>query len=308
MSKTLVIAEKPSVAGDLAKVLGKFVKDGDFYENDSYVISSAVGHLLEIKPPDGFEPARGKWKIENLPSLPPEFALSPIEKNVSRLNTLKRLIKRKDITEIINACDAGREGELIFRNVVKSVGVQKPVKRLWMQSMTPDAIRTAFGRLRSDEEMRPLADAAVSRSEADWLVGINSTRALTAFNSQGGGFSMTTAGRCRRRPWRSSWSGRKRFAPSPRDLLRGVRGFWRRRWHVSRRWFDPAFQESRRGRCARGTHLGPRESRCHQGEVRWQTGHHRRGEEADHAKRRRCFTISPPCSAKPTSGTAFPHA
>jgi len=193
--KTLVIAEKPSVAGDLAKVLGGFKKEGDFFENDRYVISSAVGHLLELVPPAGAEPAKGKWKMENLPSLPPEFDLAPIDKNVGRLNTLKRLLKRKDVDAVINACDAGREGELIFRNVMKAAGAKKPVKRLWMQSMTPDAIRTAFGRLRSDEEMRPLADAATSRSEADWLVGINATRALTAFNSQGGGFQKTTSGR-----------------------------------------------------------------------------------------------------------------
>lgn len=194
MPKTLVIAEKPSVATDLAKALG-VKKDGDWYENDQWVISSAVGHLLELAPPDGFEPARGKWKIENLPSLPPEFALSPIDKNVGRLNVLKRLIKRKDVDALINACDAGREGELIFRNIVRAVGVKKPLQRLWLQSMTTDAIRTAFQNLRSDAELQPLSDAALSRSESDWLVGINSTRALTAFNSQGGGFNKTTAGR-----------------------------------------------------------------------------------------------------------------
>ena len=101
MPKTLVIAEKPSVATDLAKALG-VKKDGDWYENDQWIISSAVGHLLELAPPDGFEPARGKWKIENLPSLPPEFALAPIDKNVGRLNVLKRLLKRKDVDALIN--------------------------------------------------------------------------------------------------------------------------------------------------------------------------------------------------------------
>ena len=194
MSKTLVIAEKPSVATDLAKALG-VKKAGDWYEDDKWVISSAVGHLLEIAPPEGFEPARGKWKIENLPSLPPEFALSPIDKNVGRFNVLKRLLKRKEVTAVINACDAGREGELIFRNILAATGVNKPLQRLWLQSMTTEAIRTAFKNLRSDGDMQPLADAARSRSESDWLVGINSTRALTAFNSQGGGFNKTTAGR-----------------------------------------------------------------------------------------------------------------
>ncbi|MEP6672469.1 MAG: DNA topoisomerase, partial [Chthoniobacter sp.] len=194
MSKTLVIAEKPSVASDLAKALG-VKKDGDWFENDRYVISSAVGHLLELAVPEEHEIKRGKWTMEKLPHLPPEFALAPIDKNAGRLALLRRLIKRKDVGEIINACDAGREGELIFRNIIKATAAKQPSKRLWLQSMTTEAIRTAFAQLRSDADMQPLADAAVSRSESDWLVGINSTRALTAFNSQGGGFSKTTAGR-----------------------------------------------------------------------------------------------------------------
>jgi DNA topoisomerase-3 len=194
MSKTLVIAEKPSVATDLAKVLG-VKKDGDFYENDQYVISSAVGHLLELAVPEEEEIKRGKWTMEKLPHLPSHFALAPIERNANRLSVLRRLLKRKDVSDLINACDAGREGELIFRNIIRATGAKQPIKRLWLQSMTPDAIRTAFTKLRSDQELQPLADAATSRSEADWLVGINSTRALTAFNSQGGGFSKTTAGR-----------------------------------------------------------------------------------------------------------------
>jgi len=200
MSKTLVIAEKPSVANDLARVLGKFEKQTygkeSYAENAEYVISSAVGHLLEIQAPEGFEPARGKWKLENLPSMPPEFALAPKDKTLSRLKLLRHLLKRKDVTRIINACDAGREGELIFRNVIADAACTKPLQRLWLQSMTPTAIREGFTRLRSDEEMRPLADAAVSRSESDWLVGINATRALTAFNTRlVGGFQKTTAGR-----------------------------------------------------------------------------------------------------------------
>lgn len=195
MGKTLIIAEKPSVAGDIAKVIGKFQKESDWFENDQYVVSSAVGHLLEICAPEGVEVKRGKWSLANLPVLPIEFALRPIEKSVSRLNVLKRLIKRKDIDEIINACDAGREGELIFRNIVSASGTNKPTQRLWLQSMTPGAIKEAFSKLRTETQMQPLADAAVSRSESDWLVGINSTRALTAFNSKIGGFQKTTAGR-----------------------------------------------------------------------------------------------------------------
>ena len=194
--KTLVIAEKPSVAQDLARVLGmKPGRGADFYEDDRYVVSSAVGHLLELAVPEEHEIKKGKWSLEKLPHLPPEFALAPIDKNAGRLAMLKKLIKRKDVSEIINACDAGREGELIFRNIMRASAAKQPIKRLWLQSMTPESIRTAFSALRSDADLRPLADAAVSRSEADWLVGINSTRALTAFNSRGGGFLKTTAGR-----------------------------------------------------------------------------------------------------------------
>ncbi|HWL53397.1 MAG TPA: DNA topoisomerase III [Chthoniobacteraceae bacterium] len=196
MGKKLVIAEKPSVAGDLARALGKAKKEGDFYENEEYVIASAVGHLLELCVPEGLEPKRGKWDIKNLPILPKEFELSPTDsKAETRFKLLRRLMKRADVTGIINACDAGREGELIFRNLVRMAKVKKPVERLWLQSMTPDAIRTAFRHLRTDEEMIPLANAAVCRSESDWLVGINATRSMTWFNSKLGGFRLTTAGR-----------------------------------------------------------------------------------------------------------------
>ncbi|MDP9291466.1 MAG: DNA topoisomerase III [Verrucomicrobiota bacterium] len=195
MSKSLIIAEKPSVAADIARVLGKFQKHDDYFENDKFVISSAVGHLVVIVPPEGAEVKRGKWNLENLPVLPDHFELEPIEKNKGRLNTLKRLIKRPDVIALINACDAGREGELIFRNTVQWTGSKKPSRRLWLQSMTAEAIRAGFEQLRSDEEMQPLASAARSRSESDWLVGINATRALSAFNSRSGGFQKTTAGR-----------------------------------------------------------------------------------------------------------------
>jgi len=243
MSKTLVIAEKPSVAGDLAKVLN-VKKQGDLFENDQYVISSAVGHLLELIAPAGVEVARGKWKLENLPVLPIEFDLNPIERNAPRLTLLKRLLKRKDVTDVINACDAGREGELIFRNILKGTGVHKPVKRLWLQSMTPDAIRTAFTRLRSDEEMRPLADAAVSRSEADWLVGINATRALTALNSIGGGFNKTTSGRVQT-PTLAILVDREQKirAFKPRTYFEVFADFGIQSGAYRGRWFDPSFKK-----------------------------------------------------------------
>jgi DNA topoisomerase-3 len=213
MSKSLIIAEKPSVAQDLVRALtpvsGKFEKHADHFENERYVVTSAVGHLVEIKAPEEYDVKRGKWSFAHLPVIPPHFDLAPIDKAKSRLAAVVKLIKRKDVTELINACDAGREGELIFRLIVqyaqpagKTVAasaakgkLDKPVRRLWLQSMTPAAIREGFEQLRSDKQMHGLADAARSRSEADWLVGINGTRAMTAFNSRDGGFFLTTVGR-----------------------------------------------------------------------------------------------------------------
>lgn len=195
MTKTLIIAEKPSVANDIAKTLGGFTKHDEYFESDEYVLSSAVGHLLEIAVPEEFDVKRGKWSFAHLPMIPPHFAVNPIAKTESRLKVLNKLIKRKDVTSLINACDAGREGELIFRLIAQYTKAKQPIKRLWLQSMTPGAIREAFKHLRSDEEMMPLADAARCRSEADWLIGINGTRAMTAFNSKEGGFYLTTVGR-----------------------------------------------------------------------------------------------------------------
>lgn len=195
MTKTLIIAEKPSVANDIAKSLGGFTKHDEYFESDEYVLSSAVGHLVEIAVPEEYDVKRGKWTFTHLPMIPPHFALQPIPKTESRLKVLNKLIKRKDVTSLINACDAGREGELIFRLITQYAKAKQPIKRLWLQSMTPAAIRDGFRRLRDDKEMLPLADAARCRSEADWLIGINGTRAMTAFNSKEGGFYLTTVGR-----------------------------------------------------------------------------------------------------------------
>jgi len=203
MSKSLIIAEKPSVAQDIVRALtplaGKFEKHADHFENDRYVVTSAVGHLVEIQAPEEYDVKRGKWSFAHLPVVPPHFDLAPIDKAKTRLNAVVKQVKRKDVTELINACDAGREGELIFRLIVQYAAgkkaVDKPVRRLWLQSMTPAAIRDGFEQLRADQQMLGLADAARSRSEADWLVGINGTRAMTAFNSRDGGFFLTTVGR-----------------------------------------------------------------------------------------------------------------
>src|SRR5256885_6335193 len=189
MSKSLIIAEKPSVASDLARALGKVPKKGDHYENDQYVIASAVGHVAELFMPEDIDKKKyGFWRLEALPIIPEKFELKPIDKSKSVFATLKKLIARKDISQIINACDAGREGELIFNNLCQLAKNKHPVKRLWLQSMTPQAIRDAFNHLRDESEMQGLADAARSRSESDWLIGINGTRAITKrmFGSRAG--------------------------------------------------------------------------------------------------------------------------
>ncbi len=195
MSKQLIIAEKPSVAQDIARALGGFTKEKDYFESDDYVLSSAVGHLLELVVPEEFEVKRGKWTFAHLPVVPPHFSLKPIEKTNDRLKLLTRLIKRKDVEGLINACDAGREGELIFNFIVEHAKSRKPVHRLWLQSMTAAAIRDGFAQLKSAEEVEGLRSAAVCRAESDWLIGINGTRAMTAFNSKTGGFHLTTVGR-----------------------------------------------------------------------------------------------------------------
>ncbi len=177
--KKLIIAEKPSVASDLAKVLGKAKKHDDYYENENYVISSAVGHLVELFKPDDIDKKFGRWSLASLPIIPNKFELKPIEKTKSRLTLLKKLMGRKDIDGVINACDAGREGELIFTYIYEITKCKLPSQRLWVSSMTPASILEAFENLKSQEQMKSLQDAARCRSESDWLVGMNGTRALT---------------------------------------------------------------------------------------------------------------------------------
>ncbi|SAL24787.1 DNA topoisomerase III [Caballeronia peredens] len=243
MSKALIIAEKPSVANDIARALGGFTKHDEYFESDDYVLSSAVGHLLEIAAPEEYDVKRGKWSFANLPVIPPHFDLNPIAKSESRLKVLTRLLKRKDIDRLINACDAGREGELIFRLIAQHAKAKQPVQRLWLQSMTPAAIRDGFAHLRSDADMQPLADAARCRSEADWLVGINGTRAMTAFNSKGGGFFLTTVGRVQT-PTLSIVVEReekiRRFVP--RDYWEVRAEFIAAKGIYEGRWFDPKFK------------------------------------------------------------------
>ncbi|MEF9995664.1 MAG: DNA topoisomerase, partial [Burkholderiaceae bacterium] len=256
MSKALIIAEKPSVAGDIARALGGFKKEADYYEGDEFVISSAVGHLLELQAPEQYEVKRGKWSFAHLPVIPPHFDLKPVAKSEARLKVLAKLIRRKDITSLINACDAGREGELIFRYIVQAAKAKQPIQRLWLQSMTPAAIREAFTNLRSDADMLPLADAARSRSEADWLVGINGTRAMTAFNSKDGGFFLTTVGRVQT-PTLAVVVERedkiRKFVA--RDYFEVRASFAAAAGQYDGRWFDPKFKKSETDPDARAERL-----------------------------------------------------
>ena len=255
MSKTLIIAEKPSVAADIARALGGFTKQTDFYESAQFVLSSAVGHLLQLSNP--IEVARGKWSFAHLPMLPPKFDVAPIDKrSEDRLKLLTRLIKRKDVTHLVNACDAGREGELIFRYIVQHANARQPIERLWLQSMTPAAIREAFSQLRSDADMHRLEDAARSRAEADWMVGINGTRALTAFNSKDGGFFLTTVGRVQTPTLTLVVEREEKIqAFVPRDYweVRGTFGVAAGTYEG--RWFDPAFKRPEGDEHARAERL-----------------------------------------------------
>ena len=244
MSKTLIIAEKPSVAADIARSLGGFTRKGDYLESDDFVLSSAVGHLLALSLPEEYDVKKGKWSFARLPVIPPHFELTPIERSQDRLNLLLRLMKRKDVGALINACDAGREGELIFRYLVNYARVKKPIERLWLQSMTPQAIRDGFDALRPDKELLPLADAARCRSEADWLVGINGTRAMTAFNSKEGGFYLTTVGRVQTPTLTVIVEREERIrAFVPREFWEVHARFGAVAGEYTGRWFDPGFKK-----------------------------------------------------------------
>jgi DNA topoisomerase-3 len=243
MSRSLIITEKPSVASDIAKALGGFKKGKDYYDNERYVISWAVGHLFELAVPASMK-EQDKWDMKKLPIMPVEFELEPADKMSGRVNVLRKLIRDKNVSEIINACDAGREGELIFRYIVQYAGTKKPIKRLWLQSMTSEAIREAFARLRSDAEMQPLASAARSRNEADWLVGINATRAFTLRLSGGRGSTVTSLGRVQTPTLAIIVERENKIQEfKPRDLHEIIGTFRAAAGEYPGRWFDEAFKK-----------------------------------------------------------------
>lgn len=177
--KWLVITEKPSVAADIAKALGGFEKLGEYYESSNYVVTWAVGHILELYAPEDIDPKYKRWLIQDLPIIPEKFEYKPKSGQEKRLDVIRKLADKKEIVGLVNACDAGREGELIFREIADHCDTGKRMKRLWLQSMTANAIRTEFQRLKEGKEYDSLADAARCRSESDWLIGMNVTRAMT---------------------------------------------------------------------------------------------------------------------------------
>jgi len=179
MEKLAVITEKDSVAQDIMAVLGGFRKHEGYYESDRYVVVSAVGHIVGLPAPEEIDPQYKRWTLQSLPILPEKFELKPLDGMKGRLDLMAKIFRRPEITGIVNACDAGREGELIFREIIEYTGTGKPILRLWLQSMTPEAIREGFSQLQPGTKFEGLAAAAWCRSEADWLVGMNATRAVT---------------------------------------------------------------------------------------------------------------------------------
>jgi DNA topoisomerase-3 len=245
LGKSLVITEKPSVARDLVAALGGFNEEEGYWESDEYVVTFSVGHLLELFAPEDVDPIYKRWTLDTLPILPEEFKLKQKQGSSERIRTIKKLLKRDDIDEVINACDAGREGELIFREIVEFLESDKPIKRLWLQSMTTDAIRNGFASLVPGEDYDGLSDAAKCRSRSDWLIGMNVTRALTR--------------RLKGRKEKTAWSAGRVQTPTlallverELEILAHVpRAYWRieARFQASGHeytgsWFDPEFRAS----------------------------------------------------------------
>lgn len=185
MSKTVVLAEKPSVGRDLARVLKCHKKGNGYLEGDQYIVTWALGHLVTLADPEGYGKEFQSWRLEDLPIIPEPLKLVVIKKTGKQFNAVKSQLTRKDVNQIVIATDAGREGELVARWIIEKANVRKPIKRLWISSVTDKAIKEGFQKLRSGKEYENLYHSAVARAEADWIVGINATRALTTkFNAQ----------------------------------------------------------------------------------------------------------------------------
>jgi DNA topoisomerase-3 len=242
VAKALVITEKPSVARDVVQALGGFTEHDGYWESDSHLVTFAVGHLFELLEPEEIDPKYKRWTLADLPVIPPSYELKKKKGQTDRIRVIEKLLARKDVDRVVNACDAGREGELIFREIVKFLGSRKPIERLWLQSMTPNAIRDGFRHLRPDRELLGLAAAAECRAYSDWLIGMNATRALTK--------------RLKSRREKTAWSAGRVQTPTlallvdrEAEVLAHVpRPYWRISGRFEREgaawtgtWFDPAF-------------------------------------------------------------------
>ena len=230
MSKTLVIAEKPSVGRDLSGCCpGPFTKGEGVLEGPEHIVTWAVGHLVQLADPDEYDEKYAKWRMPDLPIVPKKFKLVVRdERSKKQMTVVKRELDRDDVDLVVNACDAGREGELIFAYLYEKAGSKLPVKRLWLNSMTNSAIKEAFASLRPSEEFHTLEEAARSRSEADWIVGMNATRAATIRlrSARSTGPSRWVACRPRRlRSWRAA--SRRSATSSPSPTGSSTRASWR---------------------------------------------------------------------------------
>jgi DNA topoisomerase III len=257
VGKRLVITEKPSVARDIVHVLGGFQEHEGFWENDQFVVTFAVGHLLELPAPEDLDPKFKRWTLDTLPILPEVFPLKPKAGASERLRIIKKLERRADVDSMVNACDAGREGELIFREIVEYLESEKSIERLWLQSMTSDAIRVGFEVLRPGAQYERLSAAAHCRNYSDWLIGMNATRALTR--------------RLKTRSENQAWSAGRVQTPTLGMLVHREREVLRHRpapyWMIHSRfghegeiyegvWFDPNFVRDQEGE-----DVGPRDDR-----------------------------------------------
>ena len=247
MGKSLVITEKPSVAQDIVRVLGGFREEDGYSESDDYVVTYAVGHLFELLAPEELDEKYKAWTLEVLPVLPNEdgFQIKPKKGQSERIRTIKKLAARDDVDRFVNACDAGREGELIFREIVRYLGSDKPVQRLWLQSMTTDAIREGFSNLRPGEELEGLAASAECRAYSDWLIGINSTRALTKRLASRREKTAWSAGRVQT-PTLALLVARELevLAHVPKPFWRVAATFDHAAESYTGTWFDPNFEEN----------------------------------------------------------------
>jgi DNA topoisomerase-3 len=245
VAKALVITEKPSVARDIAAALGGFNEHEGYWESDAHVLTFAVGHLFELLEPEEIDEKFKRWTLDVLPILPDSFQLKKKKGQTDRIRVIEKLVNRDDVDRLINACDAGREGELIFREIVSFLGVRKPIQRLWLQSMTQDAIRDGFAHLMPGKQLEGLAQAAECRAYSDWLIGMNATRALTK--------------RLKSRKETRAWSAGRVQTPTlallvekefevlahvPRPFWRVTATFAAADHTYTAAWFDPAFAES----------------------------------------------------------------